>query len=283
MLLPSTAQCTGFNYFGPVKCRQGREVKAMEISKFMSDVFGEIDVFTDEEGELWFSGNQVAEALGYERPGDAIAALVDEEDRKALSYKAFGKSPKAGYSILWSKPNDFSNKTIISEYGMYALVMRSHASKAKEFQHWVTHEVLPSIRKHGAYINRQEELDKDQLAMVTAKAEKLADEVARLADENDFLKKRRHELIAERDKIKAKKNYLSRESDKRGDCIDNLLKMLNISYKDYDILASVAKDLDPDYMIRVLAKTFPKPAKTPIPGFTVTVAKDGMVISLKTD
>lgn len=263
----------------------------MEISKFMSEVFGEIDVFTDEKGELWFSGNQVAEALGYERPGDALATLVDEEDRKALSYKAFGKLPKAGYSILWSKPNDFSNKTIISEYGMYALVMRSHASKAKEFQHWVTHEVLPSIRKHGAYINRQEELDEDQLAVVTAKAEKLADEVARLADENavlrnrnDFLKKRRHELIAERDKIKAKKNYLSGESDKRGDCIDSLLKMLNTSYKDYDILASVAKDLDPDYMIRVLEKTFPKPAKkTPIPGFTVTVAKDGTVISIKAD
>lgn len=266
----------------------------MEISKFMSEMFGQVDVFTDENGEIWFSGNQVAEALGYDKSNlaNAVRRFTEEEDRKALKYKASLDSNEA---VLWTKANDYSDKLIINEPGLYSMVASSRLPKAKEFKHWVTHEVLPSIRKHGAYINRQEELDPDQLATVTAEAESLAKEVERLADQNAvlkdknaFLQKRRHELIKERDAIKAKKIYLSGESEKRGDCIDRLLKMLDRAYSDYNELEETTRFLNPSYrsvMLDIRKRKEEKEAKAFYrgpegPEMTVTVANDGTVIRI---
>lgn len=169
----------------------------MDIRKFVSEAFGEVDVFTDEDNEIWFSGNQIAEALGYEAPRNAIAKFVDAEDRKALKIKACTESVQA---ILWTKKNDFSNKTIINEYGMYSLVMRSYAPKAKEFQHWVTHEVLPSIRKNGGYISGQEELketDPSEYEKLTQLIKLLSEKIRTQNEKVAFLQKRRHELLAE--------------------------------------------------------------------------------------
>jgi len=95
--------------------------------------------------EPYFVGKDVAEILGYSRPQKAVRDLVDQDDQKTLAYKA---CPNLG---LWSN-NDFSDKTIINESGMYSLIMNSQMPNAKQFKHWVTGEVLPSIRKHGAYM-----------------------------------------------------------------------------------------------------------------------------------
>jgi len=96
--------------------------------------------------EPYFVGNDIASILGYQRVGDAIKQHVDKDDRKTLTYKAFGEMEHS----LW-KDNDFSGKTVINESGMYSLIMNSALESAKIFKRWVTHEVLPSIRKHGMY------------------------------------------------------------------------------------------------------------------------------------
>lgn len=98
--------------------------------------------------EPWFLGNDVSRALEYKIPQKAVTDHVASKHRQVLSYRAFSKTDKAD---LW-QGNDYSNKVIIDEPGMYSLVMHSKSSRAEEFQEWVTSEVLPSIRKHGAYM-----------------------------------------------------------------------------------------------------------------------------------
>jgi len=98
-------------------------------------MFGDIRAI-EKDGEPWFVGKDVAEALGYKDTVNALKAHVDEED-------------KAGWQIT----TQFGNKkaVIINESGLYSLVLSSKLPSAKKFKHWVTAEVLPSIRRHGAY------------------------------------------------------------------------------------------------------------------------------------
>lgn len=97
--------------------------------------------------EPWFVGKDIAKALEYKNIPDALRTHVDKDDKKTLAYKAYRESRQAN---LW-KGKDYSNKTIINESGMYSLIMGSKLDSAKRFKHWVTSEVLPSIRKHGIY------------------------------------------------------------------------------------------------------------------------------------
>jgi anti-repressor protein len=84
-----------------------------------------------------FVGKDVAEVLGYANTRDALTRHVDEEDK--------------GVSGI-TTPFGEQTMTIINESGLYSLVLSSKLPSAKEFKHWVTHEVLPTIRKHGAYM-----------------------------------------------------------------------------------------------------------------------------------
>lgn len=118
-----------------------------EIQIFKNESFGEVRV-TEVNGEPWFVGKDVATILGYAKPTDAIIDHVDSDDCKVLSYKAFAKTEKAS---LW-QGNDFSDKTLINESGVYSLILASKLPAAKQFKRWVTSEVLPSIRKTGGYI-----------------------------------------------------------------------------------------------------------------------------------
>ncbi len=97
--------------------------------------------------EPWFLGKDIASALEYKKTQNAIERHVDAEDKKTLTWQA---CPETGHTKIW-KGNDHSNKTIINESGMYSLIMGSKLDSAKRFKHWVTSEVLPSIRKHGIY------------------------------------------------------------------------------------------------------------------------------------
>lgn len=117
----------------------------MELQIFKNEKFGQVRMVVIEEQPL-FLGNDVANILGYKRPGDAIKQHIDEEDQKTLTYKAFGDLEPS----LW-QGNDFSNKTFITESGVYALIFGSELPQAKQFKRWVTSEVLPTIRKHGMY------------------------------------------------------------------------------------------------------------------------------------
>lgn len=94
------------------------------------------------DGEPWFVGKDVAIVLGYGNTKDALLSHIDEEDRAILQ-----RSENATFEI----PN--RGLTIINESGLYSLIVSSKLPTAKEFKRWVTSEVLPTIRKHGAYMD----------------------------------------------------------------------------------------------------------------------------------
>lgn len=108
------------------------------------------------DGEPWFVGRDVAEALGYNNTKDAINTHVQEDDRALLLRSEIAtfenyilKSVLPATYVRAEIPN--RGLTIINESGIYALIFGSKLPKAKEFKHWVTSEVLPTIRKHGSY------------------------------------------------------------------------------------------------------------------------------------
>ena len=107
-----------------------------ELQIFKSPVFGTVRAM-EISGEPYFVGKDVAEALGYSNPNEALQDHVDDEDK--LNSKTLTSLGQRGG---W----------LISESGVYSLVFASKLPKAKEFKRWVTSEVLPSIRKHGAYL-----------------------------------------------------------------------------------------------------------------------------------
>ncbi len=109
-----------------------------EIQIFKNDLFGEIRTMTDEHGEPWFVGKDVAEALGYAKSRNALSLHVDDDDKTTALIQGGGSNYK-------------SNAIIINESGLYSLVLSSKLPTAKEFKRWVTAEVLPQIRKTGRY------------------------------------------------------------------------------------------------------------------------------------
>ena len=118
---------------------------APEVTVFKNLVhpeFGELRT-VEIDGEPWFVGKDVAAALGYTNSRDAIATHVFADDKGVESIDTLGGRQKM---------------TIINESGLYALVFGSRLKIAKEFKHWVTSEVLTSIRKNGAYIRNQENM-----------------------------------------------------------------------------------------------------------------------------
>lgn len=110
----------------------------------------EVRVITDEQGEPWFVAKDVADVLGYTNSRDALAKHVDGGDKLTSQIATSGQNRAM---------------TIINESGLYSLILSSKLPSAREFKHWVTSEVLPSIRKHGGYMSGQEQLTPDQLVL----------------------------------------------------------------------------------------------------------------------
>ena len=100
-------------------------------------MFGQIRTMTDEKGETFFVGNDVAKALGYKNTRDALNKHVDSDDKGVAKCDTLGGE---------------QNLVFVNESGLYALVLSSKLPQAKVFKHWVTSEVLPQIRKTGGYI-----------------------------------------------------------------------------------------------------------------------------------
>lgn len=97
------------------------------------------------EGEPYFVGKDVAEILGYANQNRDITRHVDEEDRMMLNYESQLNTEMV--SSLGQRGG-----WLINESGLYSLILSSKLPNAKQFKRWVTSEVLPSIRKHGAYM-----------------------------------------------------------------------------------------------------------------------------------
>lgn len=125
------------------------------IQIFKNDLFGEVRTLTDEKGEAWFVGVDVARALGYKNPSTTLNSRVDFEDRKCL---IINSDTRNMYGSRISKI------VIINESGLYSLVLSSKLPQARKFKHWVTSELLPQIHQTGDYIPVVEEEEKKIIA-----------------------------------------------------------------------------------------------------------------------
>lgn len=108
----------------------------------------QVRTLTDNQGEPWFIGKDVAEVLGYANTRDALNKHVEEEDKNTVAIRDGIGNP---------------NQTVINESGLYSLILSSKLPTAREFKHWVTSEVLPAIRRDGAYVASNGEEDDETL------------------------------------------------------------------------------------------------------------------------
>ena len=112
------------------------------VKIFENAELGSIRV-TELNGEAWFVGKDVADVLGYERGTKAVVDHIDEDDRLMID-----GTTQSQFGIELGQRGGW----LINESGLYSLVLSSKLPTAKKFKRWVTSEVLPSIRKHGAYM-----------------------------------------------------------------------------------------------------------------------------------
>ena len=130
-----------------------------ELMVFNNAEFGNVRTM-EINGEPWFVGKDVAESLGYTNPTKAMQDHIDKED---LSFNETLKLSRQ--SGAW----------LINESGFYSLVFSSEMPKAKNFKHWVTSEVLPSIRKTGSY-SIQQKVDSYMIEDSIARAKRWIEE-----------------------------------------------------------------------------------------------------------
>lgn len=126
-----------------------------KVKIFNSEEFGDVRTVTI-NGDPWFVGKDVAAALGFTNPRDAISTHVFDEDKGVESIDTLGGKQKM---------------TVINESGLYALVFGSRLKSAQRFKHWVTSEVLPAIRRTGGY-QMPAPQGKELLALAVLEAQK---------------------------------------------------------------------------------------------------------------
>lgn len=109
-----------------------------ELQIFKNNEFGEIRTVT-KNNEPWFIATDVCSALDISNTSQALTRLDDDEKNTIILNEGIGNP----------------NKSIVSEYGLYNLILASRKKEAKKFKRWITHEVIPTIRKHGAYMSSE--------------------------------------------------------------------------------------------------------------------------------
>lgn len=132
-----------------------------ELQIFNSEEFGEIRT-VQLNNETYFVGKDVATALGYANPKNAVPTHVSEEDKLSTQIEYAGQRREV---------------TVINESGLYALIFGSKLESAKRFKRWVTSEVLPAIRKTGSYQKplTPQEMLRIQLGMIDNHEDRIAD------------------------------------------------------------------------------------------------------------
>lgn len=166
-----------------------------ELKVFDNPEFGEIRT-VDINNEPWFVGKDVASILGYKDTVNALKAHVDDEDKR-------------GWQI--TTPSGTQQMTIINESGLYALVLSSKLPTAKAFKRWITHDVVPSIRKHGAYMT-PEKLQEAILNpdMMIQLCQQLKDE----QEKNTVLRAKNSALVVENQIMAPKADYFDELVDR---------------------------------------------------------------------
>ena len=149
-----------------------------KMMTFRNLEFGAIRTISNEQGEPMFCGKDVAEALGYKKPENAVAKHVDTEDKTTTLIQGSGSNYK-------------TQAIFINESGLYALILSSKLESAKRFKRWVTNEVLPAIRKQGGYlIAKKGESDKDvmkrAMEIVKTTLAKREEQIAKLKPKAEY-------------------------------------------------------------------------------------------------
>ena len=128
------------------------------LRTFNHEMFGQVRTMTNDRGETFFVGKDVAEALGYKNTADAIIKHVDKEDRSTIAIRDSAYETRA---------------VVINESGLYSLVLSSKLDQAKAFKRWVTSEVLPLIRQTGTYSLHRKQIESlhHQIEALEPKAE----------------------------------------------------------------------------------------------------------------
>ena len=176
-----------------------------ELQIFNNEEFGNVRSLVI-DNEPWFVGKDVAEALGYKNVRDSLARHIDSDDKRdgVVIHDPMGRE---------------QHPTIINESGLYSLILSSKMPKAKAFKRWVTSEVLPAIRKTGAYESFQAQQHIEQLeatnTRLNAAIQAVGSAKAELADVINL----RNDFIKHRDNYKAR--YMQAKTD-YGKICDNL-------------------------------------------------------------
>ena len=128
------------------------------LRTFNHEMFGQVRTMTNDRGETFFVGKDVAEALGYKNTADAIIKHVDKEDRSTIAIRDSAYETRA---------------VVINESGLYSMVLSSKLEQAKAFKRWVTSEVLPLIRQTGTYSLHRKQIESlhHQIEALEPKAE----------------------------------------------------------------------------------------------------------------
>ena len=147
-----------------------------EIKIFQNQEFGAIRTMSNEQGEPMFCAKDVCDALGYNNSRDALRKHVERGDVAKCD------TPTSSGNQLM---------TFTNESGLYSLILSSKLESAKRFKHWVTSEVLPSIRKQGGYmIARPDESDEVILAralqIMQATLQRRDEQIAKLQPRADY-------------------------------------------------------------------------------------------------
>ena len=138
------------------------------------------------DDEPWFVAKDVADILGYSNSRKALSDHVDDEDKGVTKSDTLGGN---------------QNITIINESGLYSLILKSKKPEAKQFKRWVTSEVLPTIRKHGAYMT-------DEKAQDVLHGNGLADLLIQAGEQIKSLEFDKQQLQVELEEVREKTTYL---------------------------------------------------------------------------
>lgn len=163
------------------------DINNMQIQTFTNEEFGQVRSMLI-DGEPWFVGKDIANILGYQNGSRDVNRHVDEEDRQKM---------------MIFDGNQNKETIIINESGLYSLILSSKLPSAKRFKHWVTSEVLPSIRKTGSYsiINRKP--DSYTIEDPAARARRWAEEY----EEKQELQNQNVLLLQENEEMKPKVEF----------------------------------------------------------------------------
>ena len=211
---------------------------------FQKKGLGSVRTLLADDGSVWFVATDICKTIGVKNTSDALTRLNDAEKSTIVSTDSGQNGKKVVHKL-----------TIVSESGLYMLIMSSRKKEAADFQRWVTNEVLPSIRKNGGYIWGQEDLEKKDKALTDGLVQALSERVKKL-------RARRHELLVENKDLKAEKRRNKKNIKEYGWICDTYESMIDAYYSDFKKVLDENKSLK--RRIELLKNPTPQTAAKPV-------------------